>query len=690
MISKSYEDYKKEVLDIYNEYVNTFKKFKKGKINKSIIETAGKIEKEIFNIMVLGEAKSGKSTFINAYLGKEILPMDVRQCTSAIINIHYGDEFKLLAKTAAGGQKVVIGENEIKKFLKENASILDKYREIPITTINNELLIKKGIKNKKISEKDIKDLLKHVENENIYNIEIEKYKELIREYIENNKDNWGKIITEFDITYRLSEVMKGYTIVDSPGVGAGGNVGEITENYIKNANAIIFVKYLQGQALESKQFMSLIRSNVSKKQKEFLFLLFNGKSDLSEIDLTKLKKQAKEMYKNDIEEEKILFIDSKIQLFLNKCLELKTSEKIDEFFENSEKEGNNFESAELCWLKSKLDVRKFEDSMIEKSDFRSVNIVIEKFAMKARFIQLIKFLNTINKEYRGRKATILELLKELRENIKDPEALENRIKKKEKEKTEAYNKMNKDIHKIFNKYTDNINGSQVDEKFENLESSYKKDIEDFVNLSEYDITDQTFDKMKKFSNDTIDEINKSKNDIINQVIEECNNKLIEYEGEIDAEIFTPNFTESDFDNINAKAKEDTSGFKDIEEGVTFKKTTQVPYYHKKEHVKLVANSIKRRLYEEYEDEDGKFHNGIIPEIKNNIINYINICRGIYTEKLTENFNNIKAEYENLLKDKNDNKKNLQKIKNFEEEEKHIKKAFENIQKLNKEIDNYAK
>lgn len=45
MISKSYEDYKKEVLDIYNEYVNTFKKFKKGKINKSITETADKIKK---------------------------------------------------------------------------------------------------------------------------------------------------------------------------------------------------------------------------------------------------------------------------------------------------------------------------------------------------------------------------------------------------------------------------------------------------------------------------------------------------------------------------------------------------------------------------------------------------------------------------------------------------------------------
>ncbi|WP_367400445.1 dynamin family protein [Brachyspira aalborgi] len=38
--------------------------------------------------MVIGKAKSGKSTFINAYLKKEVLPMDVRQCTSSIIKIN--------------------------------------------------------------------------------------------------------------------------------------------------------------------------------------------------------------------------------------------------------------------------------------------------------------------------------------------------------------------------------------------------------------------------------------------------------------------------------------------------------------------------------------------------------------------------------------------------------------------------
>ena len=48
-------------------------KFERGK--------AGRVREDRFTIIVAGESKSGKSTFINAYLGIELLPMDVKQCT---------------------------------------------------------------------------------------------------------------------------------------------------------------------------------------------------------------------------------------------------------------------------------------------------------------------------------------------------------------------------------------------------------------------------------------------------------------------------------------------------------------------------------------------------------------------------------------------------------------------------------
>ena len=130
MIAKDYNQYKKEVLDLYNDYVKAFESFGK-KVEENVSKDADKIKKEVFNLMVLGEAKSGKSTFINAYLGKEILPMDELQCTSSIIEIKRGDKFELKAQKASGDEIIKTEFNEITEFLQTHAAIPDKYRNIP-------------------------------------------------------------------------------------------------------------------------------------------------------------------------------------------------------------------------------------------------------------------------------------------------------------------------------------------------------------------------------------------------------------------------------------------------------------------------------------------------------------------------------------------------------------------------------
>lgn len=693
MIAKDYNQYKKEVLDLYNDYVKTFESFGK-KVDESVSKTADKIKKEVFNLMVLGEAKSGKSTFINAYLGEEILPMDELQCTSSIIEIKRGDKFELKAQKASGDEIIITEFNEITEFLQNHAAIPDEYRNIPITTINNWLL---EYKDKKILENDIKDFLneKEVKEANIFKIDEKEYKDLICKYINENKSKWNEIIIKIEITYTLPEAMQGITIIDSPGVGAGGNVGKITEDYIEKADAIIFIKSLVGQALENNSFQELIRNKITNKKKELMFLVFTGKCrDLDDLGFEKLSKKAIEMYKNDIDKEKILFVDSKIHLFFNKCFELGTKDKIDKFFDDLYKEKNDFAEASIIWLRTKdKDLRIFFDRMEEKSNFNSVNKAINKFARQANYLRLIEFLKSLNNEYKKGKATISELLQELKENIEEPIELERRIKKKEKEKTDMFNKSNEGINTIFNNYTNNINGVIVKETQE-LEENYKNEINKFINLEEWQIDNQTFDEMKKITMDTIEASKQFRDLTIRTAIKDCNEKLIECMDENDVEIFAPNFTESDFDNINNLAKEEHSGYKDVEEGVTFKKTIQVLYHNRKAHVKTIANSIKERLNKGYitKDENGetKQHKGIIEEIKDNIIDNLNSCRTIYAEKLKENFNAIKKEYEDLLKDKDDNEKNLQKIKDFEDKIEKIENHLKNINNLKEEIENYVK
>lgn len=679
MISKDYKQNKTQVLALYDKYVKACESAGK-KVDESIVGQAEKIRDEIFNLMILGEAKSGKSTFINAYLGKEVVPMDVRQCTSAIIKIRKGDRFELIAKSAGGGKTTVVGYDKIRDFLKNNAAISDKYRNIPITTINNELLIK--YHGKKIPNQIMTSFLEEEVKDNIFNMKIEEYNKLIREYVNENATGWGKIITEMEITYKLPEEMQGITIIDSPGVGAGGNVGKIAEDYISNANAIIFVKSLNGQALESSSFMNFLRNNCTNRKKEALFLVLTGKSNLQGSEFASLKEQAIEMYRHDIKEEKIICVDSKMQLFLNKCHELGTEEKIDEYFDALDEAGDDFAPASKCWLKSKGDISRFDDKMEEMSNFRSVQAALEKFARVANYLQLIEFLENLEREYTRYKGMFSDALIVAKENVDDPVALEDRIEQKKNEIADVYAKITQGIMEIYKKYTDNISGEGIImAEAEKKQSSYEEQLENFRNLPESQIDETTFGNMKKVTLDAIDDTKDFRREIADRVICECNEKLIQYTDDpskIPAEAYTPNFTETDFDDIDSKAKEKTSGYDPVESGLTFKKVEKVPYHHLKEHVKLVANSIHDRL-----------NNDIIPIMIDNVVNYVTKCCNTYTQKLTEHKKDLESEYQRLLEDKNSNEKRRANVEELEEKIEIVESGLVQIAELKGELKNYV-
>lgn len=678
MISKDYKQNKKQVLKFYEDYISACK-LADIKQNSSIDKQAEKIRNEIFNLMILGEAKSGKSTFINAFLGCEVVPMDVRQCTSAIIKIRRGDKFELVATTAGGGKSVINGFDKIQKFLKDHAAISDEYRSIPLTTINNELLI---IYKGQIPKNVLDDFLETEVKDNIFNLDIDEYNSKIRKYINEQALKWKEIITEMEITYQLPEAMQGITMIDSPGVGAGGNVGKIAENYIDNANAIIFVKSLSGQAVESQSFMNFLRNNCAERKKDSLFLVLTGKSTLQRSEFERLKEQTVEMYKNDIREEKILFVDSKMQLFLNKCLELGTEEKISAFYDRLEEEENDFAPASKPWLKTK-DVDSYKEKMEDASNFRSVLTAIEKFARVANYLQLIDFLDALVREYEHYKGIFNEALKIAEENVNDPVSLEDRIKEKKNELNDVYNKINHNISEIYKNYTDNLNGEGIiANRSDQKREVYKEELKKFKALEEGQISDQTFSSLKKVTMDSIADSKEFRQELAQNFLGDCNEKLIEYTDDpskIPAEAYTPNFTETDFDSINEEAKDNTSGYDDVEDGVTFLKTTsKVPYHHLKKHVRLVVESIDRRL--DYE---------IVPKMVDNIMNYVEKCRDIYMNKLKERKESLEKEYQKLLDDKDDNEKQLKNVNELQSKYNLCVNAINELDEERKELKNYV-
>ena len=85
------------------------------------------------------------------------------------------------------------------------------------------------------------------------------------------------------------------------------------------------------------------------------------------------------------------------------------------------------------------------------SNFRCVHWTIEKFARVANYYQLIEFLENLEKEYQRYQGMYASVLSEAKENMDDPEALEDRIKAKKKESSEDYVKINQGIDEIHRK-----------------------------------------------------------------------------------------------------------------------------------------------------------------------------------------------------------------------------------------------
>lgn len=677
MIQKSYKQNKTEVMELYKQYVEFCNKSAVS-IDKSIQEQAEKIESEVFNLMVLGEAKSGKSTFINAFLGDEVVPMDVRQCTSAIIEINRGPEFTLTAHKAGGGKVYLDKKQEINNFLRQNAAISDKYRNIPVTTINNELLIGKG--GRPIPQLAMKQFIENHAKDNISNLDQDVYNQQIRDYVTETLPRWGELITKIEITYPLSENMQGITIIDSPGVGAGGNVGKIAEDYINKASAIIFVKSLNGQALESSSFMNFMRTNCPKRQKDTLFLVLTGKGNLNALDYQSLMEQAKEMYGKDINPEKIIGIDSLAALMENKCRKLETMEKINEFLMELYKNGNAYPAVNMAWMMAKCDTDAFYEKTADISNFNKVRNAIETFAQGANYIRLIGFLDSLKREYSRQQKNLQGIIETSRSTLNDPVALEDQIAKKKLEIVNVYNKISFGIDAIRAKYTDPVGGDGIIEaEAEKRKKQYEDIIKSYGDIKDADAT--TFNSLKTVTMDTVDDSKTFQQEIGKRVIEECNKKLIRYDdavSHISAEGFMPNFTESDFESYNKAAEKANTYYKDVTTGVTFQKTEQKCYYYSSWHIQTLVNDICNRL------------DNIVECMKDNAADYVHTCCEAYKEKLTVHKNELQKAYDELLALRDDNEKRLQDIETKEAQLDVIGKEMAELDRAKEVLKNYVK
>ena len=139
----------------------------------------------VFRLLVLGDMKRGKSTFLNALIGENILPSDVNPCTAILTILRYGLE-----------KKVTVYFNDD-------------------------------------TEPEVIDFLSFKTR---YTIDPAEAKRL-----EESKQLAFPNVSQAIVEYPLTLLEKGIEIVDSPGLNDTEARNELSLGYINNCHAVLFV-----------------------------------------------------------------------------------------------------------------------------------------------------------------------------------------------------------------------------------------------------------------------------------------------------------------------------------------------------------------------------------------------------------------------------------------------------------------
>lgn len=642
----SYKKAKEDVLHYYDEFLGVIKKADISEDDtslKALKLQAEKIREDKFCLMIAGEAKSGKSTFINAYLGTEILPMDVRQCTSSVVEIRYGSEFTLHATYADGRKQKVSGEKAITAFLTTNAALDDEYRDIPITTINNEIIVK--YQDKKILETVIVDLLHGVERENIHRLAPEEYNRKIREYIKKKQPHWKEVVVKIDIEYPFEDKnMRGVRIIDSPGVNAAGKVGEVTAAYIESADAIMFLRPITGVAIEANSFKEFLESKSVDRNKNAMFLILTRAAAESDETIERAYDEFVNMFgiqKNDsrhgIVKEQIIPVDSKAELYYNEFQSMSTEEiKVAIKRMNTEKKIEPFIKA--AWFDADGEKEAFLEELKRMSNFNIIDQSMNRFGRKAQFIALSEFLGRMLKVYAKIAITLREKIANYELKAEDPGKLAVKIKQTEAELIDIENRMNEKVDDITAKYAGSGKKGLIAQRAEEVMSEYKKKIEMIKGTG-----NSSLEELEKLSFRQVDAFVDFEATLQKNVIAECNEALrVALSGNNTVEYVSlePDFSKELVEKIKKDMKSEANETYTYTTGTTFTKTHTSSRFSQDKYYGLVKNSINERI------------ESIKQQAIRDLRSFVSHTVTAYTKELARNADAKKNE---LLKIKNDKK-----------------------------------
>lgn len=204
---------------------------------KELSELSDKTQNDTFKIMVTGTFKNGKSTFINALLGEEILPAYALPCTAVINEVKYGTEKKAILYF-----RDPLPDPLPEKLAEKAIRHMDRYKgkripplEIPYDEIEDYVVIPMGA-----DEKQMK-----------------------------LQSPYEKV----ELFYPLELLKNGVEIIDSPGLNEDETRTRVTMDYLGKVDAVLYV--LNASAICAGDEMKFVQNDLKGNQFDSVFFVVN-------------------------------------------------------------------------------------------------------------------------------------------------------------------------------------------------------------------------------------------------------------------------------------------------------------------------------------------------------------------------------------------------------------------------------
>ncbi|MDE5831475.1 MAG: dynamin family protein [Desulfovibrio sp.] len=357
---------------------------------KKIENKLRRLEKGEFHIAVVGLEKSGKSSFINAWIGEDLLPNKQKRCTFTTTRLHsvLGEDeqrLEIRTKPTADFEKDIRDLEKLAKSENDDAAAKAK-ADLDLIRANMDQL--RGLLDREIPP--------------IHFLSLEEIAPDLEKYAADGR--YAHAIAAVDLYTKSLAEMDGILFYDVPGIDSGlEKHKEETKKMLEDSDAVIIVKRsdqpdLKGQESDILRYAKSGDDSVPVRDKVFFFMSRIDDQKTREGYL-KNRKDVLEQFKDaNIDENKVVFGAAIAGLFLdNKLKELDFVEPRDVFKKRmatlldlpSDDDNTIKQSAGVEELKKRMDsyLRNEREEILRKSCDKLVNELDDRAAAIQRTVR---------------------------------------------------------------------------------------------------------------------------------------------------------------------------------------------------------------------------------------------------------------------------------------------------------------